>query len=61
MVQGQQAFQNLLIGQVIRPAISGKHGTVQRAVRIGQPLRTLVVQVGQRTRIRGDDLTMLVA
>ena len=48
-IQRQQAFQDIGIAQVLRPAVGGKDGLIECPVGILKPLRTLVVKVRQST------------
>ena len=50
-VQRQQPAQDLVVGhrrRVVGPAVGGGHRGVERVVRLRQPGRALVVEVGQR-------------
>ena len=48
-VERQQFAQSVFDGDVCRPVVSGPDGGVESAVRIGEPLRTCVVEVGEST------------
>ena len=51
VIERQQPRQNFVIshrGGIVRPAVSRSHGGIQRSVRIRQPRRALIVEVGQR-------------
>jgi hypothetical protein len=47
-VERQQALQRVVGRDVFRPAVGGGDGSVEGVVRVGQPARALVVEVGQR-------------
>ena len=47
MVQGEQAGQDIFFLEVGGPSVGGKDGFVECAVGVGEPLGTLVVEVGQ--------------
>src|SRR5579871_4148676 len=47
-VQPEQPFQDLLIGQVYRPAVGGEDGGIQLLMRHVLPGRSLVIETGQR-------------
>ena len=47
-VEGEQARQRLLGRDVLRPAVGGGDGAVEFVMRVGEPARTLVVEIGQR-------------
>jgi len=48
VIQGEQALEDIGIGESGRPAVGGKDGFVEHAMRIGQPRGPLVVEVGKR-------------
>ena len=50
-VERQQALQRVLGRDVLRPAVGGGDGAVERVVGVGEPARALVVEVGQRARL----------
>ena len=47
-VQQQEPLQDLLVGQVMRPAVGIEHGLIELLVRHVQPGGTLVVEIGER-------------
>jgi len=47
VVQGEQAGQDIFFLEVGGPSVGGKDGLVQGAVSVGEPLRTLVVEIGE--------------
>ena len=46
-VERQQLAENLVVGDCRRPTVRGSHSRVKSLVRIGEPLRPGVVEVGQ--------------
>jgi hypothetical protein len=51
-VEREQAGEEVVVGQVRRPAVGGGHGLVEPPVRRRQPRRPLVVQVRQRAGLQ---------
>ena len=51
-VQRQQPLQDLLVGQVVRPAVGVEHGAVELLVGQIEPGWALVVQVGERALLQ---------
>src|SRR3984957_10279122 len=47
-IEREQAAQGVLGRNVLRPAIRPGDGAVERLVGVGEPARTLVVEIGQR-------------
>jgi hypothetical protein len=43
LVEFKEAFQYLVVGQIIRPAIGGEYGGVEGLVEVIEPLWTLVI------------------
>ena len=46
-VQGQQAFEDVVVGEVVGPAVGVEDGVVERLVGNVEPGRALVVEVGE--------------
>ena len=44
-IQREQFAEQVVIGDIGRPAVGGGHGGVERDVRVGEPLRPGVVEV----------------
>ena len=53
VIQGQQALQHFLVGQVGRPAVGRGDSGVQRVVDVGKPCRTIVIEIGQGVLAKG--------
>ena len=49
-VERQQFDERVVVGDVDRPAVGGSNGGIENRVRIGEPLRSGVVEVRQRAR-----------
>jgi hypothetical protein len=47
-VEREQALQRVVRRNVLGPTVGARHGAVERVVRVGEPARALVVEVGQR-------------
>jgi hypothetical protein len=47
-VERQQAGERVLGRNILRPAIRRGHGSVERVMGVGEPARTLVIEVGRR-------------
>ena len=46
-VERQQLAEGIVVGDVGRPAVGGRDSGIERRVRVGEPLRPVVVEVGQ--------------
>ncbi len=51
-IQRQQLRQNLLVRQILRPAVGGTDRGIEPAMRGGQPIRAGVVEVGERALLQ---------
>jgi hypothetical protein len=47
-VEREQAGEGVLGRNVLRPAVSGRDGAVERVVGVGEPARALVIEIGER-------------
>jgi hypothetical protein len=46
-VEGEEMFEDLVVGDVVRPAVGVEDGFIQFAVNLVEPIRALVIEFGK--------------